>query len=214
MKLFKRQSRVTMCSVVLLLSCTSGSNSKDRAYSDSTGSESRAGAGPAASAGKAATETSTAAAATPPPGDIAERWQTDFSVFARQVEKIRESKSNEKPVDGSTGPKFENKRVRWTLRFKAVTVKADKGSVDFDLEPFGIKYKFFSGTRWILAGFEPARSSIPEWQKIKPGTLVTMEGISAQVFIATITPENGEPHVVAFATIKEVSPVQSGGKQE
>lgn len=207
MGVFRRQSAVTMCFALLAMSCSAGNKN--------TGSQGQATGAPvpetSATASKekpAAGIANNAPAATPAPGEIAEKWQTDFSVFASQIEKLRKAKGNEKTPDLSTGPTYKNKRIQWSLNFKALSRNGDKDSVDFDLEPFGIRYKFFSGTRLIMAGFQPAASALSEWQKIKAGAQVSFEGVCEQAILGTMTPGDGVPRVVAFVTVSSVTPIK------
>lgn len=169
------------------------------------------GGNEAPEAGKPTDTTATmasATASTSPPGEISEKWQTDFSVFASQIEKFRKTKEGQSSADSFPSTTYENKRVRWTLMLKSVSHDGDKDSIDFDLEPYGIKYKFFSGTRLILTGFQPAKTALPDWQKIKPGVRVTFEGICERVFFPTITPEGGVGRLVAGVRVSDLTPVK------
>jgi hypothetical protein len=94
-----------------------------------------------------------------------------------------------------------------------VSRKDDKVSVDFDLEPYGIKHKFFYGKRWVMVGFEADLSAIAEWQAIKPGQSVSFEGVCNTAIIGTITPaDSGVPHIVVFTSISRVIPIRADGK--
>jgi len=138
---------------------------------------------------------------------MTEKWQSDFSVFASEVEKLRKTKQGETSLESATGSRYENKQVKWTLTFKGISHNGDKDTVDFDLEPFGIKYKFFSSTRLIMAGFEPSPAAVPGWKNMKPGTHVGFAGVCESVSMLTMTPAGGVPRVVALVTVSGVTPI-------
>ncbi len=149
------------------------------------------------------------AAPSPSPGEIKDEWQTNFAVFVTQLEEIRKQRARTKNMEFGVGPKYENKRVRWRLPFKSVSQKDNKVTVDFNLEPYGIKYKFFYGTRWVMAAFGAEEAALTEWQAFKRGQMVAFEGVCDTASIMTIRPsDSGVEHFAVFTSIRGVIPIK------
>lgn len=176
-------------------------------------------AGSPASLGASAAVSGTAhnsASPSPSPGEIKEEWQTNFPVFVAQIEKLRKEREHARNSETFTIPTYENKRVRWGLRFKEVSRKDPELSfvfVVFDLAPYGIEHKMFHGKRQVIVSFEADLSAIAEWQALKPGSLVSFDGVCNKAMIDTIMPnDSGVLHTIALASISSVTPIKADGK--
>jgi hypothetical protein len=130
-------------------------------------------------------------------------WQKDCRLFVQRLADLAPKASG--------GDQFEKKEVLWDLTFKEVSKnKEGKEEVQFDLEPFGIKQKFFSGKPVMMGGFAPAPGTIEAWKKIKPDSKVKVKAVVANVFFASLTPDDNPNKSVPIAVVsmENVTPVQ------
>jgi hypothetical protein len=116
-----RQAKYISTSVILAVvaicsSCSrkAASPSENPALSGQRSPTTNSPASPSASAALSGTAHSSASPSSLP-GEIKEEWQTNFSVFVAQLEKLRKGRERTKNTEYSIGPTYENKKVRWSL---------------------------------------------------------------------------------------------------
>jgi hypothetical protein len=132
-------------------------------------------------------------------------WETDFGALVQTLTDLIPKVPDHN--QGVYAEPFENKTVVWKLNFKGI-VNVKKGKeklLEFDLEPFGIRYKFFSG-KPIMVHFEPAAGTWDSWNTITPGSQVTIFAVLKVILFPTISPgDNPGRHVrIAFVSVTDV----------
>lgn len=138
-------------------------------------------------------------------------WQKDCGLFIQTLTDLAPKASKSGNGGAKYGDKFKNKTVEWDLTFKSIS-QSDKGEyqIDFDLEPFGIKYKFFSGKPVMMNHFKPATGTLEEWRNIKPDSKIKISAKVSDVFFVTSTPgDNPDMHVpVAVAIVEDTKIIE------
>jgi hypothetical protein len=128
-------------------------------------------------------------------------WQKDCD---EMIKKLTALAPLEIKKTGEYEDQFINKKVVWKLNFEK-TGKNNAGEkiLDFDLEPFGIMYKFFSG-KPVMMDFKPAAGTLSAWKNIKSGSQVKVSGIVTAVSFVTMTPgDSPDRHVPAAIVFVE-----------
>ncbi len=130
-------------------------------------------------------------------------WPQDCGAFVQTLAELAPKASGDNTK--GYGDKFKGKEVTWNLNFKEINGE----NLQFDLEPFGIKYVFFSG-KPVMIGFKPAPETSEGWKTITPGSQVKISGIIANVFFSTMTPGNnpGKQVPAALVSIENVKRIQ------
>jgi hypothetical protein len=141
-----------------------------------------------------------------------ENWQTECGALVQALADLAPKEVNKIVGKEVTVDKqFMGKEVTWELDFMAFERdKNGKESLRFDLDPAGIRYRFFSG-KPVMMSFKPAAGTWDSWTAIKRGSRVRITGLVGQIFFATMTPsDNPSKHIpVAMATIENVKLAES-----
>jgi hypothetical protein len=117
-------------------------------------------------------------------------WQQDCGAFAHDVTDLS-SKTSGKNA-GDLSDQFENKEVLWNLNFKGIKQEPRTGdTLDFDLEPCGIRQHFFSG-KPVFMVFKPAAGTLETWKTSTTGSPVKISAEVSSVHFITIS-SGGDP---------------------
>ncbi len=130
-------------------------------------------------------------------------WQKDCSAFVQTMTDLA-SKTNGSSI-GGYGDDFKGKEITWNLKFKEI----EGENLQFDLEPFGVKYVFFSG-KPVMMGFKSAPGTSEVWKTTTPGSQVKISGVVGNVIFIRMSPGNnpGKEVPAAVVTIENVKRVQ------
>lgn len=124
-------------------------------------------------------------------------WQQDCGAFVQALSDLAsKAKGNN---EGNYDKQFEGKKVTWALTFREFG-RNEKGeeSLLFDLEPFGIRHKFFSG-KPVMIGFKPASGTSETWKATPPSSQVRISGIVADVVFAALSPGDNPTRQVSIS---------------
>jgi hypothetical protein len=140
-------------------------------------------------------------------------WEQDPGLFVSTIAEAAHTNAGRLHNDREDAP-YKGKAVRWTLKFKQL-VQGEKGpTVEFDLEPLGIRQKFFESKYPVMLVFKPDPSAVAEWQRTPPGTVATFGGTIEGVLFVRMTPGDG-PNVsydVELASLQGVRPLNEKGR--
>jgi hypothetical protein len=145
-----------------------------------------------------------------------ENWQIECGALVQALADLAplEVIKTDQRFMGKENPiekKYVGKQVIWELKFQSIEKdKSGKESLRFDLEPAGIRYRFFSG-KPVMMSLSSAAGTWESWAKIKQGSLVRITGQVGQIFFATMTPgDNPNRKIpVAIVMIENVKPEAS-----
>ena len=133
-------------------------------------------------------------------------WSKDFGVLVDELTTLAPKTRGQ--ISDAYGQEYKDKPITWKFAFKEVTQQGNKTTLIFDLEPFGIRQRFFLG-RPVMAGFEAAADSIDDWKKVTPGSQVSVSGTLKGVFFANMTPGNSDRSVdVAVVSVEGVKVIR------
>ena len=140
---------------------------------------------------------STQSVATPPMD-----WRQDFGALVTKLTALAPRTRGQ--IGDAHTEEFKEQAVTWKLSFKEAKQDGGKLKLTFDLEPFGIRQKFFSGHP-VMAGFEAAAGSADDWKAIKPGSSVNISATLKKVFFFQMTPGNStQAYDVAMVSVEDV----------
>jgi hypothetical protein len=124
-------------------------------------------------------------------------WRQDCGLLVQALERVASKAEGDN--NRGYGDQFKGEQVTCVLRFKSVSTN-EKGeeSLLFDLEPFGMRYEFFSG-KPVMIGFKPASGSSEMWRATPPGSEVRVSAVVGSVTFATLSPGNNPTKQVYIA---------------
>ncbi len=134
-------------------------------------------------------------------------WRRDCGAFVQTLTDLAPKASVYNT--GRYSDQFKGKEVTWNLTFKEIKQDA-KGGEDllFDLEPFGINHKFFSG-KPVMMGFKSAAGNSEVWKTTTPGSQVRISAVVADVRFLNVAPGNNpdSQSAIAVASLENVKRV-------